>query len=114
MGGVGGARRGITTEYFIDRTKVVHQILAKMMRKAFPDEWRKYHDSYAAGRWLREDTKYGMWLGRAVVWKLQINLHRDCSDGESGICCCFNGGDYKPACDGGGMMVFPDLDLTFA
>lgn len=113
MKGTGGVRRGLATDNFDERTKIVHGILAEYAKAIFGDEATPYRKSYEAGRYTNHDVKHGLWLGRALVWKLQVALHRDRHDGPRGICCCFNGGFYEAAEPGGGMMMFPDLDLIF-
>ena len=45
----------------------------------------------------------GPWLGRAVVWKLQVGLHQDALD--EGPAVCFLCGNYE-----GGQLCLPDLD----
>ena len=71
---------------------------------AFPEEHAKYREAFAAGVWLREDS--GPWLGRAIVYKLQVKPHQDALDG--GPTAIFNVGQYK-----GGELYIPCLGLKF-
>ena len=87
-------------KYFTD-TQRTSARLAGMFRAAFPDYYEKYEEAFRAGRWAEEDR--GPWIGRAIVWKLQVGLHRDALD--EGPAACFPCGSYK-----GGQLCLPDLD----
>jgi len=63
--------------------------------------YKKYKKAFVAGCWTVEDK--GPWLERAVVWKLQVGLHRDTLD--EGPAACFPCGSYE-----GGQLCLPDLD----
>jgi len=75
--------------------------LAGMFQAAFPEYYEKYKTAFLAGCWAEEDK--GPWIGRAIVWKLQVGLHRDALD--EGPAACFPCGNYK-----GGQLCLPDLD----
>ena len=47
----------------------------------------------------------GPMLGRALLWKLQVGVHRDVKDY---LCIIFNSGKYT-----GGAALFPDLGMKF-
>lgn len=113
MTGCGGARRAEAVKSLIAATSEVHAMLARMKKVAFPNDWQRNSKTYRSGIWEKEDHVQGMWLGRALVWKMQVKLHRDGLDGAKGVCACFNRGYYEPACEGGGLIVFPDLGLAF-
>jgi hypothetical protein len=75
--------------------------LAGLFKAAFPLYYKKYRKAFAAGAWFKEDT--GPWIGRAIVWKLQVGVHRDGLD--EGPAACFPCGYYR-----GGELCLPDLD----
>ena len=75
--------------------------LAGLFKAAFPLYYKKYRKAFAAGVWFKEDT--GPWIGRAIVWKLQVGVHRDGLD--EGPAACFPCGYYR-----GGELCLPDLD----
>lgn len=74
--------------------------LAAMFRAAYPEYYEKYRKAFSAGVWIKEDR--GPWVGRAIVWKLQVGLHKDGLD--EGPALCFPCGDYS-----GGELYLPDL-----
>ena len=49
-----------------------------MFKVSFPNWYNKYSDAFQAGVWLRKDP--GLFLGRAVIYKLQGRLHKDQND----------------------------------
>ena len=74
--------------------------LQEMFRVAFPEYFENYAKAFQAGQWYAEDP--GPWLGRAIVWKLQVDTHIDgLDDGPTAIFCC---GDFE-----GGSLYVPDL-----
>lgn|ERR1700753_2470606 len=82
-------------------TQRVSAQLAAMFKAAFPEYYDKYKKAFEAGVWLKEDN--GPWLGRVVVWKLQVGPHRDALD--EGPAICFPCGSYT-----GGELYLPDLN----
>ena len=52
---------------------------------------------------LGDRIRGGPFLGRAVLWKLQVGIHRDAKDY---LCVILNSGEYD-----GGAALFPDLGL---
>ncbi|KZT31140.1 hypothetical protein SISSUDRAFT_1068047 [Sistotremastrum suecicum HHB10207 ss-3] len=113
MLGAKTAYRAAAVKAFIKNTSILHKILGMYLKLVFPEEWEKVKHVYDAGRWVQEDTPDGFALGRAVVWKLQIAIHRDPQDGKGSICVVFNCGKYKPDGEFGGGMAFPDLGIIF-
>ncbi|KAJ7206727.1 hypothetical protein B0H12DRAFT_1270400, partial [Mycena haematopus] len=89
---------------YYNLTDEVTVFIAELFKALFPDFYFKYRKAFEAGVWLSEDK--GPWLGRAVVYKLQVNVHRDGLDG--GPTATFPAGYFK-----GGIMVFPDLGSKF-
>ena len=88
-------------QYF-QATQGLARHLAACFEAAFPEYYKAYSDAFAAGRWLEEDP--GPWLGRAIIWKLQVNVHQDGLD--EGPTAAFNCSQYT-----GGNMYIPDLGL---
>jgi hypothetical protein len=75
----------------------VAQALAGMFSVCFPKFYLKYQRAFEARVWLMSDS--GPWLGCAVVFKLQVYLHRDGLD--AGPCACFPMGLFT-----GGRLTF--------
>lgn len=73
-----------------------------MFKASFPKEYQRYKKAFDAGVWLAQDP--GPWLGRAIVYKLQVLPHRDGLDG--GPTAMWNMGSYT-----GGELYLPDLKL---
>jgi hypothetical protein len=76
-----------------------------MFRVAYPAYYEKYRLAFEAGVW--EEADPGPWLGRAIVWKLQVYPHRDGLD--AGPAACFPMGSFE-----GGQLYLPDLRLKFS
>jgi hypothetical protein len=106
--------RGTTNE----AAQAVHQLfvntytvslrLAAMFKAAWPDEYPAYQAAFEAGRWQVQDP--GPWLGRAILYKLQVELHADHHDGLKeddfvGPTASFCVGNFT-----GGPAFFPDLN----
>ncbi|KAH9911152.1 uncharacterized protein BXZ73DRAFT_108228 [Epithele typhae] len=86
---------------FYTLTARVAAIFAGLFKALFPEEYVKYKAAFDAGSWIPHDP--GPWLGRVIVWKLQVQLHWDGGDGGPTLTCpmgYFNGGE----------MEFPDLN----
>jgi hypothetical protein len=81
-------------------TKYVAKRLGVMFKVLMPGCYAKYKAAFKAGVWHREDP--GPWLGRAIVYKLQVALHKDREDGGPAI--SFPVGSYS-----GGEMLIPEL-----
>ncbi|KAG6905514.1 hypothetical protein DXG01_002283 [Tephrocybe rancida] len=79
--------------------------LAAMFEVAFPEYYAKYKVAFDAGVWEADDP--GPWLGRAVIWKMQVLPHRDGLD--QGPAATFPMGYYS-----GGEMYFTDLGLKLS
>ncbi|KZT31983.1 hypothetical protein SISSUDRAFT_1067295 [Sistotremastrum suecicum HHB10207 ss-3] len=99
MLGNGGAARATITEWYMDSTSFLHKLLGEYIKLTDRPYWKKIHKTYHAGRWVTSDYRHGAFLGRAIVWKLQIEVHRDSQD-EAGAYCRTG-------------IVFPDLGLIF-
>ena len=99
MFGTGQGAMGVKS-YFIATQKASAK-LAAMFKAAYPVYYEKYKKAFAAGVWIEDDR--GPWIGRAIVWKLQVGLHKDGLD--EGPALCFPCGDFT-----GGEICLPDLD----
>ncbi|KAF8057189.1 hypothetical protein FPV67DRAFT_1430549, partial [Lyophyllum atratum] len=86
-------------------TSLLSQILGVWFQKLFPAEYARFTKAFDAGVWTSEDP--GPWLGRAIVYKLQVELHVD--NGDDGPAVSFPVGYF----DGGEMLV-PSLDTKFS
>ncbi|KAG0691446.1 hypothetical protein DFH29DRAFT_787284, partial [Suillus ampliporus] len=76
--------------------------LSAMYQAAFQDNHETYCRAFEAGVWLEADPS--PWLGRAIVWKLNILPHRDGQDGGPTTIFCM--GNYT-----GGEPYLPDLKI---
>ena len=88
------------TLYFTATQKVSAK-LAGMFEAAFPQFHKDYAKAFEAGVWCTKDKD--PWIGRVIVWKLPVSLHRDGLD--EGPAVCFPCGRYK-----GGELCLPDLE----
>jgi hypothetical protein len=90
--------------WYYQATEPAAQQLDKMFRISFPEQYPKYHSAFDAGQWVRYNP--GPWLGRAIIHKAQILMHRDADDPPDSPAAIFNSGLYK-----GGYLYLPDLKL---
>jgi|SRR5258707_7707321 hypothetical protein len=89
-------------QYFASSAPVAF-FLNELFKVSFPAYHEKYKPAFAAGRWVESDP--GPWLGRAIVYKLQVDIHVDgLDDGPAAI---FNVGSFT-----GGKLNIPDLGLV--
>jgi len=69
---------------------------------------RIYGAQEVLGSWLLVHGESGrLYLGLAMVWKLQVGIHLDCKDWE--LCMIVCSGNFT-----GGALYLPDLDLCLA
>ncbi|KAF8055954.1 hypothetical protein FPV67DRAFT_1416497 [Lyophyllum atratum] len=87
------------------QTALLAETLGIWFRKLFPAEYAKFVQAFEAGVWVSEDP--GPWLGRALVFKLQVEPHLD--GGDDGPAVSFPVGHYD-----GGEMVVPCLNTKFS
>lgn len=92
----------MAVRYYFKATPSMARRLAAMFEVAFPEYYKKYCQAFEAGIWETQDP--GPWLGRAIVWKMQVLMHRDGLD--HGPAATFPMGYFL-----GGKMYFPDLGL---
>ena len=91
------------TSYFL-QTAEISAILSAMFEVFFPDIFKKFQSAFQAGKWWEGDQ--GPWLGRAIVYKLQVYPHFDPS--EAGPTASFPCGWFE-----GGRMCVPQLMAAF-
>jgi hypothetical protein len=97
-----GCYAALGVRWYFRATAPIAEVLSSYFKVAFPTEYAQYKKAFDAGVWYTEDP--GPWLGRAVVYKLQVEVHQDKSDG--GPTAIFNVGGYT-----GGELYLPDLGL---
>ncbi|KZT31151.1 hypothetical protein SISSUDRAFT_1038656 [Sistotremastrum suecicum HHB10207 ss-3] len=113
MLGAGTAYRSAAVKSHLYNTRILHAYAAMCLRRTIPSEYDKAKPIYDAGKWISEDSPDGIALGRAILWKLQVAIHRDTQDGLGNFCIAFNFGRWVPDGMFGGGMAFPDLGLMF-
>jgi hypothetical protein len=86
-------------------TEMLAKHLAVWFEVLMPECYARYKDAFDAGVWMEEDP--GPWLGRAIVYKLQVALHKDVHDG--GPTASFPVGYFS-----GGEMLIPQLKAKLA
>ncbi|EIM79692.1 uncharacterized protein STEHIDRAFT_126381 [Stereum hirsutum FP-91666 SS1] len=92
-------RRQVATWYFLATDPIAVRIAA-YFEVFWPRFYAKYRQAFDAGVWVREDR--GPFLGRVLVYKLQVSLRQD--RGDFGLTVTFNAGCFE-----GGEYYFPDL-----
>lgn len=104
---------------FIRSNQQLHSILSAMFQTISPSDWRTYRNAYRVCEQDFPDASDAVWLGRAIVWKLQTHIHADAGDGKFSWCATVNGGQYESFPDPdvpskyGTAMVIPQLGLAF-
>ncbi|KAF8218961.1 hypothetical protein L208DRAFT_1345078 [Tricholoma matsutake] len=94
----------MAVNWYFQVTREIADLLSAYFKKAFPEYHKKYLEAFAAGCWSQVDP--GPWLGRALVFKLQVLPHVDALD--DGPTACFPVGFFS-----GGDMHLSDLGLKF-
>ncbi|KAG2359430.1 hypothetical protein BDR07DRAFT_1292300 [Suillus spraguei] len=116
------AQVALAVRWYMKRTSKLASTLKEMFKAAYPEEFIIYENAFNAGVWEAEDP--GPWLGRAIVWKLNVLPHRDGLDGGPTAIFClghFSGGEayltdlklklwYRP----GDVLIFRAGDLYHA
>lgn len=100
-----GCAAGMAVKWYFLATAELATALAAMFKSSFPEYHEKYAAAFKAGVW--EESDPGPWLGRAIVYKLQVQAHVDGLD--DGPTACFPLGRFT-----GGEIYFPDLGLKLA
>ncbi|KAJ7847696.1 hypothetical protein B0H13DRAFT_2405610, partial [Mycena leptocephala] len=104
MVGSSGQALQVNVVYF-KATREFAIIVAEYFKILFPSYYEKYKKDFDAGFWEAADP--GPFLGRAVVFKLQVYVHQDGLD--RGPTVSVPAGYFT-----GGALHFPDLEAVFA
>lgn len=91
-------------EPYYKLTRAVADTLATMYEVLFPEEYQKLKPAFDAAQWFLQDA--GPWVGRALVYKLQVELHID--DRDVGPSVSFPCGSFT-----GGQMNIPQFKAKF-
>ena len=94
----------MSMEPYYELTRPLAEHLAVMYKVLFPELYEKLKPAFDAGRWFKQDP--GPWVGRALVYKLQVELHLDGNDVGPSV--SFPCGDFS-----GGQMLVPQLEAKF-
>ncbi|KAJ8694407.1 hypothetical protein PTI98_009331 [Pleurotus ostreatus] len=89
------------TRAYYTATKEIAGLLGLVVKTLLPEQYEKYQEAFEAGVWFADEDP-GPFLGRAVVWKLQLRMHKDKADAGFSISIPF--GAYT-----GGYMIIPQL-----
>lgn len=100
MLGGGVAANAVEVVRYMHATRTIALLLAEMFKTVFPEDYERYRKAFDAGVWIEADP--GPWLGRAIVYKLDVNLHFDGLDG--GPTATFPLGQFT-----GGTLELPQL-----
>lgn len=92
----------MAVRWYFKVTRPVAILLAEYFRVCFPKQFHTYEAAFKAGIWEQADP--GPFLGRAIVYKLQVKSHLDSLDGD-GPAATFPMGSFV-----GGAMYWPDLE----
>ena len=74
--------------------------LGELFKHIFPKEYAQYMAAFEAGVWYPEDP--GPWIGRTIVYKLDVKMHYDMQDGGPTA-------TFPVGCFEGGYMELPTL-----
>ncbi|SJL17872.1 uncharacterized protein ARMOST_21437 [Armillaria ostoyae] len=89
---------------YLKDTKHVSVIFATYFKILYPREYKLLKKVFDAGQWLMDEGT--PFLGRAIVYKLPLKLHKDTKDFS--ITGTFPSGSYE-----GGGIIYPQLDAIF-
>jgi hypothetical protein len=95
----------VAIHHYYRATNIIAQKLATLFQVLMPECYDTYKTAFEAGKWLESDP--GPWVGRAIVYKLQVDLHKDKEDG--GPAASFPVGSFT-----GGEMLIPQLKAKLA
>ncbi|KAJ7786968.1 hypothetical protein B0H14DRAFT_2956151 [Mycena olivaceomarginata] len=100
-----GCQAALAVRYYYRATREVAIYLSCMFEVAYPEYHAKYTKAFKAGVWEPADP--GPWIGRAIVYKLQVSEHVDgLDDGPTASFCV---GDFE-----GGPMYLPDIGMKLS
>lgn len=97
----------MTVPWYYDCMQPIDLQLNTMFAASFPEQYQDYKTVSAAGKFLECDAS--VWLGRAVLHKLQVEMHRDGLDPPGMPAASFPSGQYS-----GGEMYLPDIGVKLA
>ncbi|KAG6816069.1 hypothetical protein H0H87_008862 [Tephrocybe sp. NHM501043] len=86
-------------------TSLLSKLLGAWFQVLFPSEYQRFAQAFEAGVWIEDDP--GPWLGRSIVYKLQVDFHVDA--GDDGPAVSFPVGFFQ-----GGHLVVPALYTKFS
>ncbi|KAJ7849551.1 hypothetical protein B0H14DRAFT_2765427 [Mycena olivaceomarginata] len=89
-----GCQAALAVNYYYKLTERVAIYLQCAFAEAFPTYYAKYTSAFKAGVWETADP--GPWLGRAIVYKLQVGEHVDGLDDGPTACFCVGNFDGGP------------------
>lgn len=89
------------TRAYYEATKEIAGLLGLVVKTLLPEQYEKYQEAFEAGVWFADEDP-GPFLGRAVLWKLQLRMHKDKADAGFSISVPF--GAFT-----GGYMIIPQL-----
>lgn len=91
-----------TLKWFFQSTAIVWKVVAIYFKIFFPEYYEKYQQAFEAGQW--EQCDFGPFIGKAVIYKLDVFVHLDRRD--AGPVVSFPSGIFE-----GGSMSLPQLRL---
>ncbi|KAJ7814338.1 hypothetical protein B0H14DRAFT_3747792, partial [Mycena olivaceomarginata] len=100
-----GCQAALAVKHYYRATQEVAIYLSCMFEVAYPEYHAKYTAAFKAGVWETADP--GPWIGRAIVYKLQVSEHVDGLD--DGPTASFSVGDFD-----GGAMYLPDIGMKLS
>jgi hypothetical protein len=98
------ASAALAVSYYYQATKPAAVLLGSMLKVSWPEDYKLYRQVFEAGKFQPDNE--GAWLARAIVHKLQVDVHRDGLDPSGKPTASFPMGYYS-----GGELYFPDLGL---
>ncbi|KAI1786784.1 hypothetical protein LXA43DRAFT_897322 [Ganoderma leucocontextum] len=101
---VHGSIAAAAVRKYFQATRPVAIFLAQLFKHAFPEHYEEYCAAFDAGVWYTEDP--GPWIGRAIVYKLDVQIHFDMKDGGPTA-------TFPMGCFEGGHMEIPPLQARF-
>ncbi|KIY62946.1 hypothetical protein CYLTODRAFT_360727, partial [Cylindrobasidium torrendii FP15055 ss-10] len=99
--------RATAVSHYYSETRDIAIYLASLFKASFPAYYEKYSKAFEAGQWTEADP--GPWIGRAVVFKLQVECHVDGLDNGPSAIFCAGEGRFS-----GGECLLPDLNIKLS
>jgi hypothetical protein len=92
----------MAVEHYYRASAAITQYLSTCFKASYPEYFETYSEAFKAGVWVTSDP--GPWIGRVIVWKLQVHTHQDGLDNRPTA--IFNCSRYQ-----GKELYLPDLGL---